>query len=175
MPSALVIGGADCLAADLDALGPWGGVVVGVNDAGTCFPVDCVVTLHPEHTPKWQRARKAAGLPDVTWYSHGGGERFDVEVCSPHWRWKRGSSGLLAVYVALHVIGCDRVVLAGVPIDASPNRYRPGRAWESSNRYRDAWVSLRSELTDVRSVSGWTAGLLGAPDAEWLAGIERAA
>jgi hypothetical protein len=84
-----------------------------------------------------------------------------------------GSSGLFAVRIALDVLKARRVVLAGMPMDDSPHVYDAGRrSGPSFVPYRPEWRrAARDEFGGrVRSLSGWTADLLGRPDPEWLEG-----
>lgn len=189
MTTALVVGGADTLYADLAA---WGGepdIVVGVNEAmpdtadARLAPwrpwfdrMDAIATLHGEKALVWRKQRAEAGYPPAPYYSQ---DRQWTEVLEV-WRppqdigyWTAGSSGLFAVGVALHVLGAERVVLAGVPLTPDANIYR-GTPWRRrgsgksvADRYRPGWKRLEAELRGrVVSMSGWTRALLGGPD-QW--------
>ena len=182
LTTAVIYGGARCLEADLRALPLLSHYLrVGINDAlYTLRDLDCVATLHPENVrgggpdKEWLRKRRENGWADVPVWTHNAAwadqEGFRV------WRsgdaaedtiWTRGSSGLFAVGVALHALKADRVILCGVPMDHSPNRYRDEDEWKQWQRYRIGWTQARDRgmLENVRSVSGWTADLLGRP--EW--------
>ena len=85
-----------------------------------------------------------------------------------------GSSGLLAVTVALE-LGKEnqdqlRIVLAGVPMDPAAGNFRaPSVPWAEATVYHPAWEERAEALKkNVRSMSGWTAELLGKPTAAWL-------
>lgn len=171
MKRGLVIGGAACLDADLALVGGVAfDVRIGINDALYTFrDLDAVATLHPEHVPRWSAKRAALGWPAVLCYSFHRPE-CGVEVWHPEgggapW-WLGGSSGLYAVGVALHALGAGEVWLAGVPMDAQPNRYRDEEGWAQFQRYRGKWEKVHAAgwLSRVRSLSGWTQTLLGAPD-----------
>lgn len=175
---ALVLGGADCRMEDvatLEALtGPWSGIVVAVNDAGADWPwtLHHWASLHPERfhvieygKGRWVDKRRANGHEPAgqLWgASRGAGEGVEFLKC----RMPGGSSGLYAVEVARHV-GATRIVLCGVPMDASVNPYH-GATWRGHRDHRPTWKQLAAELDDVRSMSGWTADLLGLPDPTWL-------
>lgn len=84
-----------------------------------------------------------------------------------------GTSGLYAVQIALDELKADGVILAGVPIDANAGTLAPEHSLMSDAirvaGYRPEWILALPEIKDrVRSMSGWTRDLLGAPDADWL-------
>ena len=166
---ALVLGGAACVWADVDAalgLGEFD-MVVACNDIGALWPgrLDHWASLHPERLPKWESERRARGYPGgwVTWAhrAHKGIAR----DTGGDWA---GSSGLLAVRVALEV-GASRVVLAGVPLDRDAGHVVRQAAWPSADAFRKGWKRHEADLIGVRSMSGWTREFLGAPDEVWLA------
>lgn len=172
----LVLGGADCLWSDLHELeavtGPWPGPVIAVNDAGVHWPrrLDHWATLHPEDLQPRLDARAENGYPGGfivwaherdPWHSTGGRHLVDRTLPVPT---KTGSSGLFAVSVA-RAIGCERVVLCGVPMTATPH-IGGGGPWTEVERFWPLWDA--ESLEDVRSMSGRTRDLLGAPDREWL-------
>lgn len=180
MRRALVIGGADCLDADLAPLDPADfDVIIGTNDAlYTIPPLDALATLHPERVTgggpryRWRERRAARGWPPVPVYTHHPDWTDRDGFCV--WRdedalmrviWTRGSSGLYAVGVALHALGADTVLLAGCPMDERPNRYRTEPTWRQHGRYWTGWIHAhdRGLLDGVRSMSGRTRELLGAP------------
>ena len=54
----LVLGGAECLAADKEALGEWPGPIVAINETGIAEPrVDLWVSLHPDKLHFWMLKR----------------------------------------------------------------------------------------------------------------------
>jgi hypothetical protein len=188
---ALILGGAKCFDSDLARLEamigrPWPGLVFGVNDQGYTWPrrLDHWCTLHAEkfkHTKyRWCQKREEMlarlGRP-LSWNRPEIWSCTYREVVDHHFaeRWRNGtsggSSGLYAVACALHV-GCDRIVLCGVPMDEQPNRYREEERWHGRNRYMRAWSkkALPEIRGVVKSMSGWTKELLGAPTLGWLAG-----
>lgn len=160
--TALVLGGAACLHADLARVGQVD-VRVAVNDAGYTFAdLNAVATVHHEKVPGWRARRAAAGFPDTVWISFDGMEH-GIELWRPADldRWVWGSSGLYAVGVALHVFGADLVILAGCPMDATPNLYRDEVGWAQYQRFRIRWEKLAPYLRGrVYSMGGWTAELL---------------
>jgi len=153
---------------------PWPGVVVVVNDAGFRASVDGRIwdrpvhhwaTLHAEKLGGWMAQRKAAGLPDgyQTWSS------VKRTVVQNHFNGLTGgSSGLYAVSVALQALKHPRILLCGVPMNLSRNAFS-GQDWHSYKRYRKGWEREREWLAPrVRSFSGWTREMFGAPTRQWV-------
>lgn len=140
--------------------------VFAVNDAAAEYAGELAefVTLHPEKLPQWITQRRTLGLSEP-------GEVV-AHVEAPHvtvvddYRWPgmnaSGSSGLFAVKRAL--LRFDRVILCGVPMQASRAHYFNSAAWDEVEAFRDAWTIARPFLKNVRSCSGWTAELLGTPN-----------
>ena len=177
--SAVVIGGAKQAWDDLDAalrlFTP--DLVIATNNAGRDYAgqVHHWVSFHAELLPMWIEARAAAGRPPA-------GHYWTVERRTPPksplqlWRvpnWG-GSSGLVAVTVALS-LQCDRIVCCGTPLDMEAAHYDDPKPWRDAGNYRRAWMARRTQLTAVRSMSGWTRQILGAPTGEWLHGQEAGA
>lgn len=160
--NALVIGGAACVWDDLRALGPWGGLVVVVNDVGACYPhrIDHWATLHPEKLAGWRMGRwKRGGNGDYTTWSRRNPELVDRIISG----WSSGSSGMLGVGVALDV-GAENVVLAGIPMGSEGHFFSPD-PWGAFETHRPAWEKRIDVLRGrVTSMSGWTRELLGAPE-----------
>lgn len=172
---AIVLGGGDSVWDDLQDLpvDPLAHTILAVNDAGIYWPhrLDHWVTMHAEELEHRKARRADRGHPDgyVTWtkpYAKGWEhmERLADRVMPG---WMRGSSGMLAVGVALEV--ADHVVLCGVPMDDRPHFNRT-YGWTACDHFRGAWVENEHKMRGrVRSMSGWTRDLLGGCDAEWLA------
>lgn len=175
MRLALCLGGAagvrDDWAAAIDLFAP--DYVVACNDAGTIWPgrLDAWVTLHPDKMRGWRDARASNGFePAIEYLVHG--DRIQrwcdlVEFRFPGQQ-SSGSSGMMAAKVALHDLGADRAVLAGIPMDREPHFF-DAEIWQAATGYHGVWDQLSGFDRDrVRSMSGWTAQHLGTPDAEWL-------
>lgn len=178
LSTCLVLGGGDSLPYDLAAYsGPVDGAVA-CNDAGTHYAgdLDAWVSLHPRYflQKKWLEKRKVKGYkPAKRLFGHmqathlerivSGVEFVDYEFSGQK---KSGSSGLFAAKVALIDLGFDRVVLCGVPMTPTPHFF--DRAdWTRGPGFRKAWLELNPEHTvRMRSMSGWTRVLLGAPEKE---------
>ena len=59
---------------------------------------------------------------------------------------------------------------AGVPLTREAEHYDKPGLWRDAGNYRKGWVEHATTMNGrVRSMSGWTAELLGQPDAAWLA------
>lgn len=180
---ALVVGGAACVWDDavtaLELFQP--DIVVAVNEAGILWPhhLDFWVTLEAPKFFDWQQRRDASGrntdyLAVVASDAPFVDEPMRVDRRMNHeWRGydnhrNSGSSGLFAVKVAL-AEGATHVVLAGVPMSTTGGHFLQAGAWDGSG-YEDAWTGVRLRIAGhVRSMSGWTAVLLGKPTPEWLA------
>jgi hypothetical protein len=164
----VIVASARCVWGDLSGLdlGTYD-VVIGVNDAGFSNPAvrfESICTLHGEFAQplRWLYGRWNEFIPVYSHEIHPG-------VAVP-WRFEtsRGTSGLYAVKVAL-ARGFDRVMLAGLPFDATghvhwPPDYVPDEhcRYGTNDRDRQLWQQVRDMAgTRVRSRSGWTAELFG--------------
>jgi hypothetical protein len=79
-----------------------------------------------------------------------------------------GSSGLYAVKCLMDR-GFERIVLAGVPMQASGAHFFDAKNWDDVDAFTAAWREQLPRLQGkVKSMSGWTREILGAPTAEWL-------
>lgn len=172
--SALVLGGANTLAADkaaaLELFEPH--LIIGCNHAARDEPgrIDHWVTMHPELLPNWLNQRRAAGRPEPgkLWAARHKAHRLELEIERIE-SWG-GSSGLLCVAVAFR-LGVKRIVLAGVPLRKTFDHFDDPRPWDEARQYWPAWEKHLGRMTDrVRSLSGWTQNLLGSPTREWLHG-----
>lgn len=187
---ALVLGGAKCVWDDLRELeeivgGPWPGWVVAANDVATHDPrklhpdielwdgtVHAWCSLHPRKFKKWKAERERAGLPPVgsTW-SHS-----YRSLCDNVLRERAaGSSGLFAVCVSRDRLGAEAIVCAGTPMTKMAHfdesrEHQKDDAWTRAKHHFPRWEERKEngELDSVRSLSGRTRKLLGAPDAGFL-------
>lgn len=170
---ALWLGGARCVWDDLrrasQLVGRADTVVVACNFAGIEFSgrLDVWVTLHPEAFQPWRASRADLGLnADYRAITHKPHPPTRSEVVPQGWY---GSSGLYMAQVALEVLGVDGVILCGVPMEAAGQHIQTPGAWANPDVYRPAFLEAKASGADIRSMSGWTAEVLGRPDAEWLA------
>jgi len=177
MRTALVLGGAACVWADVEAalaLGEFDGVV-GCNDIGIAWPgvMDAWVSLHSMNFPAWSARRGREGRPShqMTIGHAEAGPTAPVDRRTPYrfdGQDRSGSSGLFALKVALVDLCFDKAVLCGVPMDAQ-SHFFDGKAWEACAEHRKGWEQAKAAINDrARSTSGWTAKLLGKPDTIWL-------
>jgi len=174
---ALCLGGASCVWDDVLAFEtlygkPWDGLVIAANDVGSHWPrdLDHWVSLHAYKLPRWQQQRAVFGFTSgyKTWGRRPDDRGVDYTICT----WGGGSSGFMAAQVALE-IGCKRVVLCGIPMTQTPHfaetRENFHVFWVAAHAHWGAWEKCRSRLGDnVRSMSGRTEKLLGAPTLAWL-------
>lgn len=130
--------------------------------------LDYWATLHPLPCRDWPgmedalaRRLKAGRNRPQTWaYKPGRG----VDRSTSDWG---GSTGLFTVKVLLEE-GFTRIVLAGVPLTQDPHYY-DDRPWAEAKNFRSRWLrNIEAISPYVRSMSGWTAEILGEPTAEWL-------
>jgi hypothetical protein len=144
------------------------------NDMIAKWPgrVDYICSLHPEKVNDWIEARRKRCYPmgAEVWCHKKAGPRScvysGVDRTTDDWA---GSSGLFAVKVALEE-GFQKIVLAGVPLTVEGKHIVRSRAWTAAAAFHNGWKSRLKRLEPlVRSMSGWTQELLGAPTLEWLA------
>lgn len=147
--------------------------VFAINDAACDYDgyLAAFVTLHPEFLldgKAWLTKRRAAGRSEpreVIAHEMKPGVTRVVDYLWPGMN-ASGSSGLFAAKVALEQF--DRVVLCGVPMQAERAHYFDAAPWHDVNGFTDAWRIALPHLANVRSMSGWTAELLGRPDSSFL-------
>jgi hypothetical protein len=173
---ALVLGSAECLYRDReDVFWAKPDRTYAVNFAGLLCPdADVWVTGHAELVGEYQRRFRAwhRPLPEMVAGLHNKNrikdaphidrfaEMFEGEV-------KRFDSSLLAVKVALDD-GAGKVILCGVPLSIGSNFNGTTPLRHSYAPYRKAWEEAFPHIDGrVKSCSGFTRDLLGAPTREW--------
>lgn len=182
MSIALVLGGARNVWTDVEAalaLSPFDAVVT-CNDVTAEWPgrIDAMATLHAEKAGIWIERRRRRGYPDperVIGHEAAKAYRRTPAVVTgftslylPGQK-DSGSSGLFAVKVALDDLGFDKAVCCGVPMTPGEKHFFDSTAWAGAQAHRKGWNQALPAIKDrVRSMSGWTADLLGRPDKEWL-------
>jgi hypothetical protein len=175
----LIVGGASAALDEAESardLGPFD-AVMAINDAIALYPapLDYAVTLHPDKLRGWldRRAKdQRPGARPELWSDHcvGTGNLEPDQLTRDSWA---GSSGLFAVKVGL-IEGFERIVLAGVPMQAARGHIEDAAPWTDCSSFTSGWHIQRKLLgLFVRSMSGWTAELLGKPTRAWLAGKSR--
>jgi hypothetical protein len=144
---------------------------IAVNEAGIFAPcrVDAWATLHPEKWDRWTSQRHEYGNTDYEGFSIERSERFK----NVRDKWG-GSSGLYAVQIALQEFGASGVILCGVPLTPEGRHFfDKNHPWSDADTYRKGFGAALPVIKEkVRSMSGWTQELLGAPSTQWL--IDRA-
>lgn len=155
-------------------------VVIVINRMGRDYqePFQHWVSYHPDLFPQWTHERKTP-LPGGLMYwtgvvkglRLGDGKRLKLPL--QYCKFSGGSSGMLACKVALDGLGLHRVVLAGCPMEDTP-RYDDRTKWREAEAYWITWIQEKAWMAGrVRSMSGRTQKLLGAPDAAWLDGTKE--
>lgn len=162
MKPILILGGAGCVWDDVKSLGDWPHPVAAVNDVGARWPGKLTfwASLHPRKFKQWERDRELAGHPSgYAKYANTCGRPL-VDYVVADWG---GSSGLFAVKIALD-LGFDRVVLAGIPMEAADGHFFDKAKWAECEKYKKGWLKHQKAIAPyVRSCSGWTKALLGGP------------
>lgn len=144
--------------------------VYACNDAAAEYDgeLTAFVTLHPEKLPAWL-AKRRAPTHSVIAHEQAAGVTRVVDYRFPGMSGS-GSSGLFAAKVALEDNPGAGVVLCGVPMTREPTGYAESTFHNEVDAFTGAWEIAKPYLKDrVRSMSGWTAMLLGMPTPEWLA------
>jgi hypothetical protein len=175
----LILGGGSTVWADFARVRPWPGEIMAVNDIGQYLhePLRHWVSLHPEFFPGWTYFRqKHLYSPghDLTTHSQK-----SAACVSCTWAVQNigGSSGLFASFIAL-MLGYERVVLAGIPMDNTQHFFDP--PWyghDLGDRANEiVWREARDQHFGgrVQSLSGRTREWLGEPK-EFIRKQKRAA
>jgi hypothetical protein len=178
-----VMGGADTVHDDYKAFRAlWRGSVgiVACNDAIAEFPhIVAGVTLHPENLTTWVNHRESKGYWKAPMYTHKVTRRFNYpEAILTDYNFpgqgESLTSGIMAAKVAMIDLGYDRVVFCGVPMTDTPHFIaRPDApTWDIADHYfKRLKQMLRPEyFACMRSMSGRTRELMGAPDEEFCRG-----
>lgn len=177
MTWALVLGGANCVHKEAkEAIAQFGepDQIVAVKDIGIEWPkVDHWVSYHVDRMPRELGMRAKLGLPPPGHiWTYQGVKAPTLPIPVHYYKIRGGSSGLLGALVAIKV--CDKAVLAGVPMDPTQRHYhnrKNGRAWHEAALYQEHWRGMLPNIKGkVKSMSGFTRELLGAPTKEWVHG-----
>jgi hypothetical protein len=157
--------------------------VIGVGSTAMAYPgpLTALVSFHAELFTFWAEQRAKQGFPPAEAYvssmykggttRRGQNPKFRVQFVSCD----GGSSGLIAAVAAVELFKANQVVLAGIPMVASRGQVDTGAVWREAMMHRLGWQNNLARIKDhVRSMSGWTQELLGAPTPDWL-GVTRAA
>jgi len=173
MDVALVVGSARGVWEDLRAVSALlveRPIILAVNAMVAFLPwmIDHAVSHHGRalaHLVGYRRLIKSLepAVRDAPLVAHSSYATAGVDRAWPEFT--AGDSSLLATRIAC-ALGFPRIVLVGVPLEDTGRFYddaeRPSFAYAAT--YRPRWQEARAELADrVRSMSGWTAELLGRP------------
>lgn len=181
----LIVGGAACVwddVAQAREFGPYDQIIV-LNHMIRYWVgrIDIFATLHPELLWVWSAERNARGMEKPKLVaahtnnaSVGRPNAYPVDIYTDY-RWSgmsgSGTSSLFGVKVAIERWPESRIVLCGCPMDAQAGSFTGAGRWSDPASYREAWkIALPRIEGQVRSVSGWTADLLGKPTKEWVSG-----
>lgn len=167
---ALVLGCAECVWLDaytvLNQCTPDG--IFAVKDMIAKWParIDYGCTLHPDRTDGYMQERSHNKYPcGFDMYAH---KNFGSKITHKEVRDWAGSTGLFAVKLALEM-GFSGIVLAGVPMQIEYGHITRKQPWVHAHSFRNGWNHHRKELEPyVRSMSGWTREMFGAPTYEWI-------
>lgn len=157
--------------------------IIVVGKMGEVFPdeIDYWASFHSNLFDRWAARRAANNLAPAGHYWGGiyNGKRIGAGQvkCEPI-TWvstSGGSSGFLALEGALSILRAERIVLAGIPMDAEashePEASEAGEdgPWREAHLYWATWEARMGQLRGrVRSMSGRTRAALGAPTSDWL-------
>lgn len=167
----LIVGPAPCLQEDLAALiqtdivflldrrVKYDVMAIGLDMAEYPGHIEHVATYHPQELLDFRKRREAiGGNTDYETHAHG-----DVDgLVNRLWPYQppSGSSAMLGIEAGMGM-GYKRIVVAGCPL--------VGHKYAVTLDYRSGWTARYDKIKDtVRSLSGWTMELLGAPTKEWL-------
>ena len=157
----LIVGSAPCLREDLAAFhalvasGAYDVMAIGLDTAEYPGRIDHVATYHSYELPQFYMRREAIG----------GNQDYEIHSQEQYRIWVNrlwpydppsGSSAMLGVEAGMGM-GYEKIILAGCPLSGRYDEFHPG--WK---------VRYETIKDHVRSLSGWTKELLGAPTEEWL-------
>jgi hypothetical protein len=112
-------------------------------------------------------------LGDVPWFDWGW-DTDDVPFPMDEAMWY-GSTAFFSVLIGLEM-GYRRIALAGCPMDRNGHWYFPEQVNAPTWRYQDlaVWLEFAGNGygDNVRSLSGYTATILGRPTKEWVTSIQ---
>ena len=162
----VVLGGGRCVWDDYNRVREEPHQVMAVNDVGMYYDgtLEHWVSLHANYLLLWTQLRRLHGRMGHECLTHTNKPSPGIRVAweiSPYGAY----SGLYAAEVGL-VLGYDKIILCGVPMDGSGKFCEPpwvGGEHDDKNA-KKAWrqtVQMNAEFQRVKSVSGWSKELLG--------------
>lgn len=172
---AICLGGAPSVWSDLKRakalIGGREHLIIACNHMGFLYPghLDAWATLHPELLEDWRAKRGSAGFnTDYEAFIHARKPGARGEVVKQGWY---GSSGLYMAQVALGALACSGAILCGVPQDVDAGHITGAETWPYVDRYRPGFLQAKSDGANIRSMSGWSAGVFGEPNADWISSL----
>lgn len=174
----LVIGSARNWREDVEAacdLSEFDKIVV-VKRTGIVWPgkIDAWVGLHNEMIDSMYRERMANGYPKpdrvYSWERPSGVKHIThtTDLLFPG-QTVSASSGIFGAKVAVIDMKCDKVVLCGIPMEAEQGRFDHDKTWAHARSFIKGFEEAVPVMKEkVRSMSGYTLKLLGAPTIDWL-------
>lgn len=142
------------------------------SDAGK-WVAETLECIYPDKINGALIKHTLGGSDDAPWFDNTWDLADDPFPHAKDMMW-HGSSGLFALLVGLEM-GYKRIVLAGCPMDSKGHWYFPGIEYGPVWTFESyqAWFefTLDPRKRRVRSCSGYTEILLGAPDEDFFNGI----
>lgn len=163
-----IIGGARCVWNDLERRPQPRGDIMVVNDVGMYldWPIDHWVSMHSMHLKEWIRLRRQHSMAFGQHFESHSQESYDGITNAWYLDNPGPYSGVFACQVAL-ALGYEEIVLCGIPQDGQGNFFDPPwlkRTHADSNPTIRRIIAANPEFERcVRSMSGWTREILGAP------------
>lgn len=179
----IIIGSAPCLKDDFEAIEALLSLMrieadcmaIGLDAAdGVSVPIRHVATYHNYELPAFNARRDKAGLnTDYLAHSHEAYRSTSTPIDGRTWpdrkpsgapwvdriwpyRPPSGSSAILGIEAGLGM-EYDKIIIAGCPLSGRYEEFHKG------------WIARLDNIKNtVRSMSGWTRDLLGAPTKEWM-------
>lgn len=178
---AFVLGGAECVWQDYQGARKLcvPDIVICVNDIGVHYPdyIDHWVSFHADHFRKWVAERKKAKLPAAGQLWTGPYLAKYAPANIRQVKHRGGSSGMLGTVIATQIVQATHTILCGVPMDPKMRHFhnaKNGKPWYDGRNYHKNWIEEKLKLLGrVKSMSGWTAELLGKPDSEWIESMDN--
>lgn len=132
-------------------------------DAGK-WVLENLVKNHPDKGNPVKHTLGEVEWVDACWDSD------DIEIPPEDVRW-HGSTALFGVLIGL-AMGYGCIILAGCPMDKCGHWYFSQQKGEPNWQYSDiaAWLEFKKHTcsTIVKSISGYTAVILGQPTKDWI-------
>ena len=186
-PTVFITGDGDTLASDVKEFELWG-------VPHDLYAVNRSLIFHERQVDHWA----AVDLEETMWFTQNVNEKVEpykhilrhtisdlTSGADIHWEmvfdWEHenqklifaGNSGYFALLTAIHM-GYEKIVIAGMPLNTGPHWYENtkdyiGPNWSGAT-YRN-WMDFKMKVPEaekVRSMSGYSAFILGQATKEWV-------